>query len=86
MSISAMTEIGLAVPASGFAYSLDEAITVGREIGFPIIIRPSFILGGRGTGIAADEDELRDPKDIIAEMAALDAESAEILAGIGGML
>lgn len=34
----------------------------------------------------ADEDELRDPKDIIAEMVALDAESAEILAGIGGML
>ena len=34
----------------------------------------------------ADEDELRDPKDIIAEMAALDAESAEILAGIGRML
>jgi type I restriction enzyme M protein len=34
----------------------------------------------------ADEDELRDPKDIIAEMVALDAESAEILAGIGRML
>ena len=34
----------------------------------------------------ADEDELRDPKDIIAEMAALDAESAEILADIGRML
>ncbi len=34
----------------------------------------------------ADETELRDPKDIIAEMVALDAESAEILAGIGRML
>ena len=34
----------------------------------------------------ADETELRDPKDIIAEMAALDTESAEILAGIGRML
>jgi type I restriction enzyme M protein len=34
----------------------------------------------------ADETELRDPKDVIAEMAALDAESAEILAGIGGVL
>jgi type I restriction enzyme M protein len=33
-----------------------------------------------------DEDELRDPKDIITEMVALDAESAEILAGIGRML
>jgi len=34
----------------------------------------------------ADEDELRDPKDIIAEIAVLDAESAEILDGIGRML
>jgi carbamoyl-phosphate synthase large subunit len=54
----AMTEIGLRVPDSGFAYSLDEAMRVGREIGFPLIIRPSFILGGAGTGIAGDEEEL----------------------------
>src|SRR3954471_859407 len=56
---AAMGEIGLAVPASGFAYSLDEAMAVGEEIGFPLIIRPSFILGGAGTGIAHDADELR---------------------------
>jgi carbamoyl-phosphate synthase large subunit len=56
---AAMQEIGLAVPSSGFAYSLEEAMTVGAEIGFPIIIRPSYILGGQGTGIAHDEDELR---------------------------
>jgi len=54
----AMTEIGLAVPASGFAYQLDEALKVGHEVGYPVIVRPSFIMGGRGTGIAADEDEL----------------------------
>ena len=54
----AMTEIGLAVPASGFAYHLDEAAKVGHEIGYPVIVRPSFIMGGRGTGIAADEEEL----------------------------
>src|SRR4051812_8926368 len=56
---AAMTEIGLAVPDSGFAYNLDEAMTVGAEIGFPLIIRPSYILGGAGTGIAHDEHELR---------------------------
>src|SRR3954463_14705486 len=56
---AAMGEIGLAVPASGFAYSLDEAMAVGEEIGFPLIIRPSFILGGAGTGIAPDAHELR---------------------------
>jgi len=54
----AMTEIGLAVPASGFAYQLDEALKVGHEVGYPVIVRPSFIMGGRGTGIAADEEEL----------------------------
>jgi carbamoyl-phosphate synthase large subunit len=56
---AAMTEIGLRVPASGFAYNLDQAMQVGAEIGFPLIIRPSFILGGAGTGIAGDEEELR---------------------------
>ncbi|MDQ1444303.1 MAG: carbamoyl-phosphate synthase large subunit, partial [Acidimicrobiaceae bacterium] len=56
---AAMTEIGLRVPDSGFAYSLDQAMDVGDEIGFPLIIRPSFILGGAGTGIAWDEHELR---------------------------
>src|SRR5947209_8592069 len=57
---AAMTEIGLAVPDSGFAYTLEEAIQVGEEIGFPLIVRPSYILGGGGTGIANNVDELRD--------------------------
>src|SRR5947208_8979021 len=57
---TAMTGSGLAVPASGFAYTLDEAVQVGEEVGFPVIVRPSFILGGGGTGIAATSDELRD--------------------------
>ncbi len=55
---SAMTEIGLAVPNSGFAYQLDEAVKVGDEVGYPVIVRPSFIMGGGGTGIAADAEEL----------------------------
>ncbi|HUP85053.1 MAG TPA: carbamoyl-phosphate synthase large subunit [Acidimicrobiales bacterium] len=56
---AAMQEIGLAVPSSGFAYNLEEAMAVGDEIGFPIIIRPSYILGGAGTGIAHDVEQLR---------------------------
>ncbi len=56
---AAMTEIGLAVPPSGFAYNLEEALGVAVEIGFPLIIRPSFILGGAGTGIAHDLDSFR---------------------------
>jgi carbamoyl-phosphate synthase large subunit len=55
---AAMTEIGLAVPDSGFAHALDEAVGVAEEVGFPVIIRPSYILGGGGTGIASDRDEL----------------------------
>jgi carbamoyl-phosphate synthase large subunit len=55
---AAMTEIGLRVPASGIAYSLDEAVQVGERVGFPLIVRPSFILGGGGTGIAHDASEL----------------------------
>ena len=57
---AAMTEIGLSVPPSGFAHELDEALKVGAEIGYPVIVRPSFILGGSGAGIAADADDLQE--------------------------
>src|SRR6204780_3310378 len=55
---SAMEEIGLEVPASGFASHLDEAMALGERIGYPIMVRPSFILGGAGTGTAQNRDEL----------------------------
>ncbi|MGO8870441.1 MAG: carbamoyl-phosphate synthase large subunit [Acidimicrobiales bacterium] len=55
---AAMEEIGLAVPASGFAHSLDEALAIGESMGFPVMVRPSYILGGAGTGIAATRQEL----------------------------
>ncbi|HWD23858.1 MAG TPA: carbamoyl-phosphate synthase large subunit [Acidimicrobiales bacterium] len=55
---AAMEEIGLSVPESGFAYSVAEAVRIGETIGFPIIVRPSFILGGAGTGIAPDAPSL----------------------------
>ena len=53
----AMIEIGLAVPPSGTARSLDEAMAVVERIGLPVIVRPAYILGGRGTGIAATNEE-----------------------------
>jgi carbamoyl-phosphate synthase large subunit len=53
----AMIGIGLHVPISGTAHTMDEARAVMREIGLPIIIRPAYILGGRGTGIAATPEE-----------------------------
>ncbi len=53
----AMVEIGLAVPVSGIAHNLEEAMAVVEQIGLPIIIRPAYILGGRGTGIASTPAE-----------------------------
>jgi carbamoyl-phosphate synthase large subunit len=55
----AMLEIGLDVPPSGIAHDLVEALEVIEKIGLPAIIRPAYILGGRGTGIAGTLDEFR---------------------------
>src|SRR5690349_677554 len=53
----AMQEIGLSVPDSGIAHTMEEARRVCDEIGLPIIIRPAYILGGKGTGIASTPEE-----------------------------
>jgi carbamoyl-phosphate synthase large subunit len=53
----AMQEIGLNVPSSGVAHTIDEAERVIGEIGLPVIIRPAYILGGKGTGIASTPEE-----------------------------
>jgi len=53
----AMIEIGLDVPRSGVAHDMDEDKTVLADIGLPVIIRPAYILGGRGTGIASNMEE-----------------------------
>jgi carbamoyl-phosphate synthase large subunit len=55
----AMTEIGLEVPASSIARSMEEALSKQEEIGFPTIIRPSFTLGGTGGGIAYNPEEFK---------------------------
>jgi carbamoyl-phosphate synthase large subunit len=52
-----MEKVGLEVPRAGYARSMTEAVKIAHEIGFPVMVRPSFILGGGGTGIAADEEE-----------------------------
>jgi carbamoyl-phosphate synthase large subunit len=53
----AMQKIGLDLPKSAFAYNLDEAWQIAREIGFPLIIRPSFTLGGTGGSIVYSESD-----------------------------
>ncbi|HEV8348573.1 MAG TPA: carbamoyl-phosphate synthase large subunit [Vicinamibacterales bacterium] len=56
----AMRGIGLDVPNSGLARSLAEALDLARTLGFPLVIRPSFTLGGVGGGIAYNIEEFRD--------------------------
>ena len=54
----AMENIGLRVPKSGFARSMSDVLKIADEIGFPLIIRPSFTLGGTGSGVAYNREEL----------------------------
>ncbi|MBF0190176.1 MAG: carbamoyl-phosphate synthase large subunit [Magnetococcales bacterium] len=53
----AMTRIGLGLPKSGFAHTLEEALEVLDVVGFPAILRPSFTLGGTGGGVAYNRQE-----------------------------
>ncbi len=54
-----MKEIGQPLPKSKIAQSIKEAVLGANEIGYPIIIRPAYCLGGAGSGIAFSEDELK---------------------------
>ncbi len=50
-----MRELGIPQPASGMAHSLEEARTIAADIGYPLMVRPSYVLGGRGMQIIRDE-------------------------------
>ncbi|MGH2678727.1 MAG: carbamoyl-phosphate synthase large subunit, partial [Actinomycetota bacterium] len=56
--VRTMLEAGLPLPRSGFARSVAEAVEVAASIGYPVMVRPSFVLGGGGTGLAPRTDEL----------------------------
>ncbi|MFH0838687.1 MAG: carbamoyl-phosphate synthase large subunit [Candidatus Omnitrophota bacterium] len=53
----AMKKIGLDLPRSGLAHTMEEALGVVRDIGFPAVIRPSFTLGGTGSGVVYNMEE-----------------------------
>jgi carbamoyl-phosphate synthase large subunit len=55
-----MEEIGIAVPQSGIATSVEEGMRIGLEIGFPLILRPAYCLGGFGGATAYNREELED--------------------------
>jgi carbamoyl-phosphate synthase large subunit len=54
-----VTGLGAEVPASRICRSLDEALAAAHELGYPTVVRPSYTLGGSGSGIAYDEQDLR---------------------------
>jgi carbamoyl-phosphate synthase large subunit len=53
-------EIGLTQPPNGTATSVDEAVEVAERVGYPVLVRPSYVLGGRAMEIVYDEPSLRD--------------------------
>ena len=64
-----LDEAGLISPANGTATSLDEAKVIAERIGFPVLVRPSFVLGGRGMEIVYDQVSLEGYFDRIADQA-----------------
>ncbi len=55
-----MKNLGIPMPESGMASNLDEALSVAERIGYPLIVRPSYVLGGRGMEVVYDEEMLRE--------------------------
>ena len=54
-----MRELGIPQPDSGMASTIEEALEIAREIGYPLMVRPSFVLGGRAMEVVHDESMLR---------------------------
>jgi len=55
-----MEKLGIPMPEAGMASTLDEALAVAERIGYPLMVRPSYVLGGRGMEVVHDEDMLRE--------------------------
>ena len=55
-----MEKIGIPMPESGMAVDIGEAIAIANRIGYPVMVRPSFVLGGRGMEVVYDEEMLRE--------------------------
>jgi len=58
-----LQKLDLRQPESGTAMSIAEAISIARDIGYPVVVRPSYVLGGRAMEIVFDEESLRDYMD-----------------------
>lgn len=55
-----MQELGIPMPDSGMASNLEEALSIAERLGYPLMVRPSYVLGGRGMEIVHDQDMLKE--------------------------
>ena len=55
-----MDKLEIPMPESGMATTVDEAITIANEIGYPVMVRPSYVLGGRGMEVVYDDESMSD--------------------------
>ncbi len=72
-----LTKLALKRPGSGIARSLDEAVKEAARVGYPVLVRPSYVLGGRGMEICPDETALR--QYITGALASSDLDDAPVL-------
>ncbi|MCL1845172.1 MAG: carbamoyl-phosphate synthase large subunit [Defluviitaleaceae bacterium] len=74
-----MEKLNIPMPESGMAKTVDEALAVAKAIGFPLIVRPSYVLGGAGMAIVYNNDALTDYMKNAIKNAVADEEMAPIL-------
>ena len=55
-----MDKLGIPMPESGMAVTVDDALAIAAKIGYPVMVRPSYVLGGRGMEVVYDDDSLRE--------------------------
>ena len=53
-----MEKLGIPMPESGMATTVDEALTIANQIGYPVMVRPSYVLGGRGMEVVYDDESM----------------------------
>ncbi|MEM6260606.1 MAG: carbamoyl-phosphate synthase large subunit, partial [Planctomycetota bacterium] len=70
-------ELNVRQPANGIAYDVDQAVEIANEIGYPVLVRPSFVLGGRAMETVFDDEQLR--KYMVIAIGASDLEGQPIL-------
>ncbi|MBO4579366.1 MAG: carbamoyl-phosphate synthase large subunit, partial [Clostridiales bacterium] len=54
-----MDKLGIPMPESGMAVTVDDALSIANKIGYPVMVRPSYVLGGRGMEVVHDDDMMR---------------------------